>query len=145
MGTHFPSPKNSESAVRAAGGLVWRPGAPEPELLVIRRFRHGADEWSLPKGKLDPGENYPDAALREVAEETGVRARLGRFAGVLQYAVNGHNKVVCMWEMTAESVGQPEDTDEVAEIRWVTREEALRLLTHEQNRELLRHLPPPEL
>ncbi|MCW5556335.1 MAG: NUDIX hydrolase [Verrucomicrobiae bacterium] len=145
MGTHFPSPKNSESAVRAAGGLVWRPGVPEPELLVIRRCRHGADEWSLPKGKLDSGETYPEAALREVAEETGVRARLGRFAGVLQYAVNGQNKVVCMWEMTAESVGRPEDTDEVAEIRWVPREEALRLLTHEQNRELLRHLPPPEL
>lgn len=145
MGVHSPSPKTSESAVRAAGGLVWRSGPLEPELLIIRRFRHGSDEWSLPKGKLDPGEQYAEAALREVAEETGVRARLGRFAGVLQYAVNGQSKVVCMWEMTAESIGHPEDTDEVAEIRWVPRDEALRLLSHEQNRELLRHLPPPIL
>ncbi|MBN8247883.1 MAG: NUDIX hydrolase, partial [Verrucomicrobia bacterium] len=145
MDAHFPSPKNSESAVRAAGGLVWRSGPQEPELLIIRRFRHGTDEWSLPKGKLDAGEHYAEAALREVAEETGVRARLGRFAGVLQYGVNGQSKVVCMWEMTAETVGQPEDTEEVAEIRWVVRDEALRLLSHEQNRELLRHLPPPAL
>jgi len=53
--------------------------------------------------------------------------------------------VVCMWEMTAVTLGAPLDTDEVAEMRWVSREEALHLLTHEQNRELLRHLPPPEL
>lgn len=141
---HSPDSHLSESTTRAAGGLVWRAGAREPELLLIRRFRHGSDEWSLPKGKLDPGESYPQAALREVEEETGVRARLGRFAGVMQYGVNGHNKVVCFWEMTAISSGPKLDTDEVAEVRWVGREEALRMLSHEQNRELLRHLPPPE-
>lgn len=142
---HFPDPNESESAVRAAGGLVWRAGAREPELLLIRRFRHGQDEWSLPKGKLDPGESYADAAIREVAEETGVHARLGRFAGVMQYTVSGGNKVVCLWEMTVEGMGKPLDNDEVSEIRWVSRDEALRMLSHEQNRELLRHLPPPQL
>lgn len=142
---HFPDPNESESAVRAAGGLVWRSGERGPELLLIRRFRHGSDEWSLPKGKLDPGESYEDAAIREVAEETGVHARLGRFAGVMQYTVSGGNKVVCLWEMTVEGMGKPLDNDEVAEIRWVRRDEALRMLSHEQNRELLRHLPPPQL
>lgn len=142
---HFPDPNESESAVRAAGGLVWRAGARGPELLLIRRFRHGKDEWSLPKGKLDPGESYEDAAIREVAEETGVHARLGRFAGVMQYTVSGGNKVVCLWEMTVEGMGKPLDNDEVSEIRWVSRDEALRMLSHEQNRELLRHLPPPKV
>ncbi len=142
---HSPDPKESESTTRAAGGLVWRAGDGGPELLLIRRFRHGIDEWSLPKGKLDPGESFSEAALREVEEETGVRARLGRFAGVMQYQVNGANKVVCFWEMTPEGVGQTQDTDEVAEIRWVPRGEALRMLTHEQNRELVRHVPEPEL
>lgn len=140
-----PQLQESQSPLRAAGGLVWRAGDRGPELLLIRRCRHGTDEWSLPKGKLDPGETFPEAALREVLEETGVRARLGRFAGVMQYPVAGRNKVVCLWEMTALEAGTPVDTDEVAEVRWVGRDEALRLLTHEQNRELLRHLPAPEL
>ena len=140
---YSPDPTASESTTRAAGGLVWRASARGPELLLIRRFRHGVDEWSLPKGKLDPGESFAQAALREVKEETGVRARLGRFAGVMQYRVNGGNKVVCFWEMTQEGMGQPLDTDEVAEIRWVTRDEALEMLSHEQNRELVRHVPVP--
>lgn len=142
---HPPDPKESESTIRAAGGLVWRPGTHGPELILIRRFRHGVDEWSLPKGKLDPGESFSEAALREVEEETGVRARLGRFAGVMQYRVKSENKVVCFWEMTALSEGTPHDGEEVAEVRWFPREEALRILTHEQNRELLRHVPAPEL
>jgi len=142
---HSPDPHVSESTTRAAGGLVWRSSERGPEVVLIRRFRHGIDEWSLPKGKLDAGESYPDAALREVEEETGIRARLGRFAGVMQYLVKGENKVVCFWEMTAIGSGKALDTDEVAEVRWVTREEALGMLTHEQNRELLRHVPAPEL
>lgn len=142
---HSPDPKASESTIRAAGGLVWRPGPRGPELILIRRFRHGIDEWSLPKGKLDAGESYAEAALREVEEETGVRATLGPFAGVMQYRVNGVNKVACFWAMTVAGAGTPLDTDEVAEVRWVTRDEALGMLTHEQNRELLRHAPGPAL
>lgn len=142
---HSPDPKASEALTRAAGGLVWRRGAHGPELILIRRFRHGIDEWSLPKGKLDAGESYPEAAVREVEEETGVRAALGRFVGVMQYLVNGENKVVCFWEMTAIGQGKALDTDEVAEVRWVTRDEAIGMLTHEQNRELLRHAPVPDL
>lgn len=142
---HSPDPHASESTTRAAGGIVWRSSERGPEVVLIRRFRHGIDEWSLPKGKLDAGESYPDAALREVEEETGIRAQLGRFAGVMQYLVKGENKVVCFWEMTAIGSGKALDTDEVAEVRWVTREEALGMLTHEQNRELLRHVPAPEV
>ena len=131
--------------LRAAGGLVWRRVSTGLELLLIRRDRHGGNEWSLPKGKLDPGEGFEEAALREVEEETGVRARILRFAGVMQYLVQDRNKVVCFWDMEAVGTGVGHDDGEVAETRWVTRDEALRLLTHEQNRELLRHLPDPPL
>jgi 8-oxo-dGTP diphosphatase len=99
----------------------------------------------LPKGKLDPGEGFEEAALREVEEETGVRARILRFAGVMQYLVQGRNKVVCFWDMEAVGPGVAKDDGEVAEVRWVSRDEALSLLSHEQNRELLRHLPDPPL
>lgn len=131
--------------LRAAGGLVWRRGPAGLELLLIRRDRHGGDEWSFPKGKLDPGENFEEAALREVEEETGIRARTLRFAGVMQYRVEDRNKVVCFWDMEAVGPGAGKDDGEVAETRWVTRDEALRLLSHDQNRELLRHLPAPPL
>ena len=62
--------------VKASGGVVWRraPGG-APELVVVHRPRY--DDWSLPKGKLDPGETWEEAALREVEEEVGLRCRLG--------------------------------------------------------------------
>ena len=61
--------------VKAAGGVVWRAGDP-PEIVIVHRQRY--DDWSLPKGKLDPGEGWEEAALREVEEEVGLRCRLGR-------------------------------------------------------------------
>ncbi|HUF83802.1 MAG TPA: NUDIX domain-containing protein, partial [Acidimicrobiia bacterium] len=65
----------SSDAVRAAGGVVLRRGADGPEVLVVHRPRYG--DWSLPKGKCEPGEGDEDAARREVEEESGVRVRLG--------------------------------------------------------------------
>ena len=81
--------------------MVWRP-APggAPELVVIHRPRY--DDWSLPKGKLDPGESFEDAALREVEEEIGVRCRLGAELPPVAYRDNkGRAKVVRYWLMEA--------------------------------------------
>jgi 8-oxo-dGTP diphosphatase len=62
--------------VKAAGGVVWRAGAGgAPEFVAVHRPRY--DDWSLPKGKLDPGETWEQAALREVEEEVGLRCTLG--------------------------------------------------------------------
>ena len=58
--------------VEAAGGVVVHQG----RVLIVHRPRY--DDWTLPKGKLDRGESFEDAALREVWEETGVRCNLGR-------------------------------------------------------------------
>lgn len=57
--------------VRAGGGILWRPGRRGPEVALVHRPRRG--DWSLPKGKAEPGERYYGAALREVAEETGIQ------------------------------------------------------------------------
>ena len=62
--------------VFAAGGVVCRQSGDTVEVLLVHRPRY--DDWSLPKGKLDPGESFEDAALREVEEETGLRCRPAR-------------------------------------------------------------------
>lgn len=130
----------ASEVIQAAGGLVWRSSPRGRELILIHRTRYGP-EWALPKGKLDPGEGWLQAALREVEEETGCRARVERFAGGSVYAVNGAPKVVLYWHMEVVEQGPVQDTREVADLRWVTAEEALALLTHANERALL---APPE-
>ena len=60
--------------IRASGGVVLRDGPNGPEVLVVHRPRY--DDWSLPKGKREPGETDEQCAVREVEEETGVRCSL---------------------------------------------------------------------
>ncbi|MGI8983283.1 MAG: NUDIX hydrolase, partial [Acidimicrobiales bacterium] len=64
------------TVVQAAGGVVWR-RAPAGTLEVLLVHRPRYDDWTVPKGKLAPGEDHPAAALREVEEETGLRCTLG--------------------------------------------------------------------
>ena len=72
-----PATASMPAPVRAAGGVVWRRGgAGEVEVVLVHRPRY--DDWSLPKGKVDPGETDEQAALREVQEEASVEARSGR-------------------------------------------------------------------
>ncbi len=110
--------------VQAAGGVVWRRGPDGGiEVLVVHRPRY--DDWSMPKGKLDPGEDFAAAALREVEEETGVVATLGEDLGEVRYTDHrGRPKVVRWWAMPAPDAPDaadlaPEDDDEVDELRWV--------------------------
>jgi 8-oxo-dGTP diphosphatase len=118
--------------IQAAGGLVWRSG----RLAVIHRLKRG--DWSLPKGKLEPGETFPDAALREVAEETGCRARLGEFAGYTLYSVKRGPKLVLFWHMFASGSYRFEPNDEVDRIEWLRPSEALSRLDHAAERRLVR-------
>jgi 8-oxo-dGTP diphosphatase len=115
--------------IRAAGGVVLRDG----QVLLVHRARYA--DWSLPKGKLEPGETWEDAALREVHEETGVHGRLGEFLGESHYSVKGSPKTVRWWMMSTDDEAGP--SNEVDAVRWVGVEEAKRLLSYLHERQLL--------
>jgi 8-oxo-dGTP pyrophosphatase MutT (NUDIX family) len=121
--------------VRAAGGLVVRRDADgEPEVLLVHRPRY--DDWSFPKGKVEDGESDEDCALREVEEEARVRGRLGPYVGETRDRVALGPKRVAYYAM--ETDDEPRPGDKVDEVRWASVEDALRLLSWERDRELLR-------
>ncbi|WP_240044326.1 NUDIX hydrolase [Nocardioides albidus] len=121
--------------ILAAGVVVFRPGR---EVLLVHRPKY--DDWSFPKGKLDPGEHSTAAAVREVAEETGVHVRLGPPLPAQRYPVARRMKTVHYW--TGRVVGDDDVTayrpnDEIDAVAWVPLEEAVGRLTHDHDRETL--------
>ena len=121
--------------VIAAGGVVLRPGAAGPEVLVIHRQRY--DDWTLPKGKSDPGETPAQTALREVREETGVEARLIGSVGVSRYPVQAGEKLVHWFAMRALRTTDFQPNDEVDDLQWLGMAEALDKLTYGKEKEVL--------
>jgi 8-oxo-dGTP diphosphatase len=124
--------------VRAAGGLITRfDDQGDLEVVVVHRARY--NDWSFPKGKLDEGEGFEDAALREVAEETGLVCRLDGELAPVRYVAGGRPKIVRYWRMTRVNgnVGDFVLNDEIDDVRWVPKEAAETLLTYEHDRELL--------
>ena len=121
--------------VKAAGGLVWRRGAGGVEVAVVHRPHR--QDWSLPKGKLDPGETFEAAALREVEEEIGLRCRLGRELSPVTYTDNkGRSKLVRYWLMEPQG-GEFIPNAEVDELRWLIPSAAVELLSYPHDRELV--------
>jgi 8-oxo-dGTP diphosphatase len=119
------------SEVEAAGGAVLRDG----RVAVVHRPKY--DDWSLPKGKLDRGESFEEAAVREVEEETGLRCELGAELPSTRYQDSkGRPKVVRYWQMTPVE-GEFRPTGEVDELRWLEPPEAARLLTYDRDREVV--------
>lgn len=133
----------NDQVIRAAGGLLWRPD--QSLVCVVHRPRH--DDWSLPKGKLLPGEHPLAAAVREVGEETGVRAVPQIALPPSRYRPRGtaQEKVVDFWAMVPRG-DEPMTVDsEVDQVAWLAPEEAMRRLSYPPDRQLLalwRSLPP---
>jgi 8-oxo-dGTP diphosphatase len=130
---------SEEAEVRAAGGLVVRDVEDGGiEVAVVHRPRY--DDWSLPKGKLLPGERWEDGALREVQEETGLRCELGDELEPARYRDRkGRPKLVRYWLMRVGD-GEFRPGDEVDELRWLAASEAADLLTYDHDRALVRQL-----
>jgi len=124
----------AEPEVLAAGGLLVRD---DGRVAVVHRPRY--DDWSLPKGKLDPGESFEDGARREVWEETGVRGRIREELRSVEYVDRkGRDKLVRWYRMDVD--GEPDEfvpNDEIDELRWLTPAEALDLVDYDHDRALL--------
>lgn len=127
--------------VRAAGGVVWQLDANGGlEIVLVHRPRY--DDWSLPKGKVDPGETDEEAALREVEEESSVIGRLGpELTSTTYIDRSGRTKTVRYWAMTPER-GVPLGANEVDEACWVPLDEARRRLSYERDLPVVDSLPP---
>ncbi len=123
---------NRVAAIVAAGAVVSRKG---PEVLLVHRPKY--DDWSFPKGKLDPGEHVTAAAVREVAEETGVDIRLGVPLRSQLYRVANGQKRVHYWAgrvVGDDDVSTYQPNAEIDEVRWVSVDKARALLTYDYDR-----------
>ena len=124
--------------IRAAGGVVVRESEDGVEVLVVHRPRY--DDWTFPKGKAEPGESDEACALREVEEETGFRCELDEELPRIEYLdARGRAKRVRYWLMRPVG-GRLAFLDEVDEAKWVSPDDARRLLSYERDLPVLANL-----
>lgn len=126
--------------IRASGGVVARQGATGPEVLIVHRPRYG--DWSLPKGKREPGETDEQCAVREVEEETGVRCTLGPELLPQKYVDRkGRPKVVRYWMMWPTHERPFVPNHEIDQVRWIPMAAAGDALTYPGDRDLVATVP----
>jgi len=107
-----------KAEIKAAGGVIVRSSKKGPQILLVHRPRY--NDWSFPKGKLEPDEKFKHAALREVLEETGFECKMHKpsLPSLTYRDRNGRSKEVRYWLMTVLS-GTFTPNDEVDLIAWV--------------------------
>lgn len=130
----------TETAVYAAGGVVWRVVEGKLKVLVIHRTAYV--DVTLPKGKVDPGETLAETASREILEETGIRVDLGIPVGVSRYRMpKGREKIVHYWaaEATEEAIRRSQfvPNREIAALEWLSPKKALKRLSYPVDVEIL--------
>ncbi|MEP7034408.1 MAG: NUDIX hydrolase [Actinomycetota bacterium] len=129
----------SRPTVLAAGGVLWRQNGLSPEVALVHRPKY--DDWSIPKGKANPGEHLLVTALREVKEETGHHPRIGPHLTTVRYRVTSgsglSNKVVTYWAMRCAG-GSFLASREVDEMQWLSLHEATWRLSSASDRLVLR-------
>ena len=120
--------------IRAAGGVVVRVVDARMEVACI--YRESRGDWTFPKGKLDPGETFEQAALREVHEQSGMRCRVVRFVGPTNYTHRkGRPKIVAYFLMEVDE-GEFEPNEEVDDLVWLGLEQVRARLTWDRDQEL---------
>jgi 8-oxo-dGTP diphosphatase len=125
----------------AAGGVVIDDSTSSRRVLLVHRPKY--DDWSFPKGKVEPGETFEQAALREVREETGLECRIIRRLATLRYRYRTRrkgplrSKVVHYFLMEPVSKRIRVPGEEVDRAEWLDFDKATRKLTYAQDRELL--------
>jgi 8-oxo-dGTP pyrophosphatase MutT (NUDIX family)/phosphohistidine phosphatase SixA len=129
--------------VLAAGALCWREEAGKLRVAIIHRGRY--DDWTFPKGKVDPGESLPEAAVREIKEETGLRIKLGVPLETVSYPLDkSKTKVVHYWaaKVTDSSLEKSKfkPNEEVSEVVWMDAKKASPKLSYQHDRDLLQEL-----
>ncbi|OMC03325.1 NUDIX hydrolase [Mycobacterium sp. NS-7484] len=142
--TDVTSPSGGASFAGSAGGASFAGSAGgDIEVALVHRPRY--DDWSFPKGKLDPGEIEPVTAVREVNEETGHHAVLGRRLGSISYDVPEGKKRVWYWAARA-TAGEFTPNDEVDKLVWLPIDAAATELHYEHDRKVLRRFAkyPPD-
>lgn len=129
--------RRADRTVLAAGVVLWRPANPDAatEVALIHRPRY--DDWSLPKGKVDPGETEPVTAVREVIEETGHRVHLGRRIATVSYPIEQGTKKVRYWAACSIG-GNFAPNHEVDELIWLPLPAAIKKLSYPPDRKVLR-------
>jgi 8-oxo-dGTP pyrophosphatase MutT (NUDIX family) len=124
-----------EIEVWAAGGVVRRRTERGVEVLIVHRPKR--KDWSLPKGKLDPGESLAEAAVREIREETGYECELGERLSPIRYRdAAGRSKAV-VYFLATPTGGEFRANHEVDDVRWLTLPDAVELLTYPHDRVLV--------
>lgn len=130
----------SDTAVYAAGCVVWRKIDGKMHILVVHRTQYG--DVTIPKGKVDPGESLPQTAVREIAEETGLQVTLGVPLGISRYTLaSGKEKIVHYWAAKATDAAIQRSTfvpnAEIAALEWVSLKQARTYLSYEPDVEIL--------
>jgi 8-oxo-(d)GTP phosphatase len=128
--------RQAAEEVLAAGAVLWRPAGRGAQVALIHRPKY--DDWTFAKGKVDPGEHVLLAAVREVAEETGLQVTLGRRLRPVRYVTDGGPKRVDYWVAQADPAVAPvTPTSEVDELAWLAAGRASALLSYARDVETL--------
>jgi 8-oxo-dGTP pyrophosphatase MutT (NUDIX family) len=130
----------TDSPIRAAGAVLWRDG---PEVALVHRPRY--DDWSFPKGKVDKGEHVLRAAVREIEEETGIRGRVVRALGTIEYRFSADGRRIhkLVHHYLLEALGgtltiEGDPDQEAIDVAWVPLQQLGELLTFPNERRIAR-------